>query len=113
MGESAGKELAKKQAGKPRKKMDGHYYGAISLYTSNAIYSQLNKTLRDENRAAVKKYFKYLRLFFEAAACMAQQRRKLWRGISVDLHSNPQYAVGSIVTWWSVSSCTSSKAVAD
>ena len=34
------------------------------LYTSNAIYAQLNKALRDENRSAVRKYFDYLRLFF-------------------------------------------------
>jgi len=31
---------------------------------------------------------------------------KLWRGLSVDLHTNPQYKVGNTVTWWGISSCT-------
>lgn len=111
--ETSGVELAKKQAGKPKKKMEPAHYGAIMLYTSNAIYTEINKALRDENRGKIKKYFKYLRLFFDAAQCLPQQKRTLWRGISVDLSKNVQYEVGKTVTWWSISSCTSSKAVAD
>mmetsp|Transcript_117524 Transcript_117524/g.226728 ORF Transcript_117524/g.226728 Transcript_117524/m.226728 type:complete len:433 (+) Transcript_117524:71-1369(+) len=111
--ESNGSDLAKKQAGKPKKKMEPSFYGAIMLYTSNAIYSQINKALRDEDRGKVKKYFKYLRLFFEAALCLPQQKKTLWRGISVDLFKNAQYEVGKTVTWWSISSCTSDKKVAD
>merc|ERR1719502_2531754 len=108
-----GKSLAAKQAGKPRKRMEAAHYGAISLYTSNAIYTTINKILRDENRGKVKKYFNYLRLFFDAAERLPAQKRKLWRGISVDLKSDAQYQPGKTVTWWSISSCTSSKAVAD
>lgn len=111
--EKRGEELAKKQAGKPKKKMEPHHYGAIMLYTSNAIYQQINKALRDEDRGKIKKYFKYLRVFFDAAQCLPQQKRTLWRGVSVDLSKNAQYDVGKTVTWWSISSCTSAKSVAD
>merc|ERR1719183_1934337 len=100
--EDAGKRLAGKQAGKPKKKMDASHYGSIMLYTSNAIYAALNKCLRDKNRTAVKKYFKYLRLFLDALPLLPQQRRTWWRGMSVDLFDNPMYKVGGTVTWWGV-----------
>jgi len=111
---SAGKgdELAKKQAGKPTKKMDGHLYGSIMLYTSNAIYQDLNKCLRDENRTKLKKYFKYLRLFFESMDHLPKKSVTLWRGLSVDLHESPMYKVGNTVTWWGISSCTADIKVA-
>ena len=32
--------------------------------------------------------------------CMAQKKRTLWRGISVDLFD--EYEVGKVITWWSV-----------
>jgi len=111
--ENMGKDLAKRQAGRPKKKMGPEHYGAISLYTSNAIYTEINKILRDENRTKLVKYFKYLRLFFDAAACLPAQRRKIWRGISTDMKNNSQYEKGKTITWWSISSCTTSKAVAD
>jgi predicted DNA-binding WGR domain protein len=101
-----GDELAKKQVGKPVKKMGAELYGAIMLYTSNAIYKELNQCLRDENRASIKRFFKYLRLFFESMDHLPKVKKTLWRGLSVDLFDNPQYAVGSVVTWWGVSSCT-------
>mmetsp|Transcript_56620 Transcript_56620/g.165587 ORF Transcript_56620/g.165587 Transcript_56620/m.165587 type:complete len:501 (+) Transcript_56620:80-1582(+) len=101
-----GEELAKKQAGKPSRKMEAPLYGSIMLYTANAIYRDLNQCLRDENRAKLRKYFKYLRLFFESMACLPKRKVTLWRGLSVDLHGNSQYKVGNTVTWWGVSSCT-------
>jgi len=104
--------LAKKQAGKPNRKMTEKEYAAIMLYTSNAIYKDLNQALRDGNRGKLKKYFKYLRLFFESMNALPKQKRKLWRGLSVDLHSNPQYKVGATVVWWGISSCTSDQNVA-
>lgn len=107
-----GAQLAKKQVGKPRRKMTEKEYAAIMLYTSNAIYKDLNQALRDNNRSKVKKYFKYLRLFFESMDALPKQKRKLWRGLSVDLHKNPQYKVGGTVVWWGISSCTSDEKVA-
>mmetsp|Transcript_57273 Transcript_57273/g.123933 ORF Transcript_57273/g.123933 Transcript_57273/m.123933 type:complete len:480 (-) Transcript_57273:149-1588(-) len=99
-----GEELAKKQAGGPVKVMGGHLYASIMLYTSNAIYKQLNKALRETNRGAVKKFFGYLRLLFEAMDTLPKKKTTLWRGLPVDLYD--QYSVGSTQTWWNVSSCT-------
>lgn len=111
--DEAGKKLAAKQAGKPKKKMSPELYGSIMLYTSNAIYHGLNQVLRDKDRAKVKKYFKYLRLFFDALGHLSQQKRTLWRGLSVDLSKNPEYKVGKTIVWWGVSSCTSDQKVAN
>lgn len=105
-----GQELATKKAGNTKKELNKELYAAILLYTSNAIYANLNKSLREENRAAIKKYFEYLRLFLEAMAQLPQQASTLWRGISVDLFD--QYTVGSTITWWGVSSTTSDQQVA-
>jgi len=105
-----GEELAKKQVGNPVRPMTPHLYATLMLYTSNAIYAALNKVLRDENRAGAKKYFPYLRLFFEAFRTLPAKKRTLWRGISVDLFE--QYKVGNTITWWGVSSCTSDESVA-
>merc|ERR1719217_1335809 len=63
-----GAVLAKKKAGKPLQEMGPDLYGAILLYTSNAIYKQLNQALRDEDREKVTNYFPYLRMLFEACA---------------------------------------------
>jgi hypothetical protein len=94
------------------KGMNEHLYAAILMYTSNAIYKDLNKCLRDENRGKLKKYFKYLRLLFEALNTLPKAKKVLWRGISADLHDSPQYQVGKEVVWWSVSSTTADKSVA-
>eukprot|EP00932_Pfiesteria_piscicida_P022107 SRR837773.8872.p1 GENE.SRR837773.8872~~SRR837773.8872.p1 ORF type:complete len:174 (+),score=31.98 SRR837773.8872:54-524(+) len=87
-------------------------YGAIMLYTSNAIYAELNKCLRDKNRAKIKRFFKYLRLLFEAMDSLKAEKKTLWRGLSVDLSGDPSYSPGKTVTWWGVSSCTSNMQVA-
>lgn len=108
--EGKGKELAAKQAGKPKKYMAAHLYGSIMLYTGNAIYRQLNAALRSAKRKNVQKYFKYLRLLLEALNTLPQKKCTLWRGISCDL--TKACPVGKTVTWWSVSSCTSTESVA-
>jgi len=105
-----GGKMAKAKAGRPLQAMDPDLYGAILLYTSNAIYKQLNKALRDEDREQVQRYFPYLRMFFEACERLEKKERTLWRGVSVDLYSS--YKVGAIIIWWGVSSCTSDEAVA-
>lgn len=107
-----GKELCARKAGKPKGDMPDSMYAAIMLYTSNAIYAALNKALRDKNRTAIKKYFKYLRLLLAAMDALPQKKNTLWRGLSIDLSDDPQYAPGKTVTWWGVSSCTSNLGVA-
>jgi len=105
-----GKSHAAKQSGGPSKPMEAFLYAAIMLYTSNAIYRDLNAVLRSEDRSKIKKYFNYLRLLLEALARLPQQKKTLWRGISVDVYD--QYTVGSTITWWGVSSCTADIKVA-
>ncbi|RHY91536.1 hypothetical protein DYB35_003164 [Aphanomyces astaci] len=90
--------------------LNGELYGSIVLYTGNWIYSQLNSTLRSENRTAIRKYFNYLRVFLEAMCRMPQKEQTLWRGVSVDLFD--AYEPGKVITWWGVSSCTSDENVA-
>lgn len=106
-------KLDKKKAGKPTAPlgtMGPEFYGAILLYTANAIYKDLNKCLRDEDRKMVSKYFPYLRLLFESCGRFPQRQVTLWRGVGVDLFD--QYKVGSKIIWWGVSSCTSDEKVA-
>lgn len=99
-----GKTHATKQSGGPTQKMDESLYGAIMLYTSNAIYRKLNDDLRSEDRGKIKKYFPYLRLLLEALGRLPQKAKTVWRGIGVDLYD--QYKVNSEVTWWGCSSTT-------
>jgi hypothetical protein len=86
--------------------------GAVYLYTGNAIYSDLNKSLREENAAKLKKYLPYLRLFLETFGVMEGKKKKLtvWRGVGVNLLKD--YTVGKRVTWWGVSSTTTAQQVA-
>jgi len=99
-----GTQHAEKQSGKPSQSMTSHLYGAIMLYTSNAVYRELNNVLRSEDRGKIKKYFAYLRLLLEALRRLPQQNKTVWRGVGVDLYE--QYKKGSEVTWWGASSCT-------
>ena len=49
--------------------LSAHEIAALHLYTAeSAFYRQLNATLRHPDRARVKPYFGYLRMFLEALA---------------------------------------------
>jgi hypothetical protein len=108
--QSRGKELSQRKAGEPVKDMPPELYAAILLYTGNSIYRELNRCLRVEWKSAVR-YWNYLRLYFEATDCMAKKEVTLWRGIAADLYD--EYEPGKIITWWTVSSCTAAKSVAE
>ena len=64
-----------------------------------------------ENWSGVKPFRNYLRLYFEAMGALGTRKCTLWRGIAADLFD--AYAVGSVQTWWSISSCTAAKSVAE
>lgn len=84
---------------------------ALHLYTMpSSFYRKLNAALRDPTRAEALAYFGYLRLFLSAMNRLPRESVSLWRGVRSDMHA--QYPVGSTVTWWGVSSCTSSVKVA-
>merc|ERR1711865_416564 len=99
-----GKQHAAKQSGGPTKAMDESLYGAIMLYTSNAICRDLNNVLRSEDRGKIKRYFPYLRLLLEALGRLPQKPKTVWRGVGMDLFE--QYKKGSEIVWWGCSSCT-------
>lgn len=105
-----GSQFCSRQAGNPVQPMEAKHYAAIMLYTSNAIYKDLNQVLRDKNRNKIKKYFKYLRLLLDALNTLPKKKTRLWRGVSVDLFD--EYAPGKEITWWNVSSCTADIKVA-
>lgn len=108
--QSRGTELANAAAGNPDKAMSSELYAAILLYTGNSIYRELNRVLRTDWKSA-RKYWNYLRLYFAAMECMPKKPVTLWRGIAADLYD--EYVPGKVITWWMVSSCTSSKQVAE
>jgi uracil DNA glycosylase len=84
---------------------------ALYLYTcESAFYRQINATLRDPDRDRIVPYLPYLRLLFSAVSRLPARREPLWRGVRMDLRR--QYPLGQTVTWWGVSSCTSSLGVA-
>ena len=101
--------LAKAKAGSPVRSMGVQLYGAILLYTGNSIYADINRCLRQDWKNC-RKYWNYLRLYLEAMECLPKMCAKLWRGIAVDLFD--EYEPGKVVTWWSISSCTAAKPVA-
>jgi uracil DNA glycosylase len=84
---------------------------ALYLYTTQSpLYRRLNETLRDPKRVRAEPYFPYLRLFLEALKKLKSFTGTLYRGVALDLRA--QYPKGETVTWWGVSSCTPSLAVA-
>lgn len=107
-----GQALAKTHApkGKLAQEVWPAYYGAIVLYTGQSIYKKLNKSLR-EKHSQVPQYLPYLRLMLQAMSQIPSKKEQLYRGIGADLFE--EYEVGKIITWWSVSSCTSDKGVAE
>ena len=90
--------------------MNKELFAAILLYTGNSIYAELNRCLRLEWKK-VPKYWRYLRLLLEGIHKMPTKPVTLWRGIAADLYD--EYEEGKVVTWWTVSSCTSEKSVAE
>jgi hypothetical protein len=83
---------------------------AVYIYTmewgDTTLYRVLNKALRDENRQGLKIWFPYLKLFDAALDLLPTVKESLWRGVSVDIGKN--FTKNQLVTWWNVSSCSSS-----
>lgn len=84
---------------------------AIMLYTLEwepkeaGVYQQLNKSLRTEDRQALRPWFLFLKLFFTALSLLPNTSCTVYRGVKRDLKNG--YKKGSNVVWWGFSSCTS------
>jgi len=83
---------------------------AVYMYTTNYLYKQLNDALRARDRKQAARFLSYLRLFLHSLDKLPRAARSLYRGVGMDLSA--AYKKGSEVTWWAVSSCTPSMAVA-
>jgi hypothetical protein len=83
---------------------------AVYIYTmergETTLYRVLNNALRAEDRQGLKIWFPYLKLFDTALDLLRTVKESLWRGVSVDIGKN--FTKNQLVTWWSVSSCSSS-----
>ncbi|CAF1449322.1 unnamed protein product [Rotaria sordida] len=83
---------------------------AVYIYTmewgDTTLYRVLNKALRSENRQALKIWFPYLKLFDTALDKLPTVKEAVWRGVPLDIGKN--FTRNQIVTWWSISSCSSS-----
>lgn len=78
---------------------------AIYLYSMPThFFSHLNKTLRDEDRCALKPWFAFLKLFMHALEKLPSLEIDLWRGVSDNIGSD--LVKNGIHTWWGVNSCT-------
>jgi uracil DNA glycosylase len=100
----AAEQAVRVSSTKVEQNLDDDEKGAIFLYTGNELYRRINEALRNPDRSQIVPYFKYLRVFLGAFDKLVKKKTTLYRGIFKDLAK--EYAQGSTITWWSVSSCT-------
>ncbi|CAF3978893.1 unnamed protein product [Adineta steineri] len=84
---------------------------AIYIYTmemsdDSSVYRMLNQTLRADDRSKVRPWFGYLRLLDSATSKLPKFKGIIYRGIDKDVTMN--FKKGQKITWWSISSCTTS-----
>jgi hypothetical protein len=89
---------------------------AIRLYTMEwerphrSLYSMLNHTLKKGTREELHPYYKYLKLFLTALVKLpCVEPLTVWRGVTKNLSA--EFPPGTLVIWWSFSSCTTSLTV--
>ncbi|CAF1273287.1 unnamed protein product [Didymodactylos carnosus] len=102
--------IAQQNSEEPRDNLTVNESAAIQLYTmewepySQCLYFVLNSALRSENRQQLKPFFAYLKLLLTALFKLPSEKRRVYRGTNLDLSA--QYAKGTTVTWWGLTSCT-------
>ncbi|CAF3878066.1 unnamed protein product [Rotaria sp. Silwood1] len=75
-----------------------------------SLYAILNYALNTATREGILPYFKYLKLFLTALIKLPSASSQIiWRGVNEDL--SKKFLPGSIITWWTFSSCTATMAV--
>ena len=84
---------------------------AIRLYTFEwntahpSLYEMLNYTLKEADRELLRPYFKFLKLFLTALVKLpCVPPLTIWRGVTRNLSA--EFPIGTSVTWWAFSSCT-------
>ncbi|CAF4182897.1 unnamed protein product, partial [Adineta steineri] len=84
---------------------------AIYIYTmemsdDSCVYRILNQTLRLEDRTKVRPWFGYLKLLHSATSKLPKFKGTVFRGIDKDVTKS--FKKGQKITWWSISSCSTS-----
>ncbi|CAF0848779.1 unnamed protein product [Adineta steineri] len=84
---------------------------AIYIYTmelsgGSCIYRVLNQTLRLEDRSKVRPWFGYLKLLASATSKLPIFKGIVYRGLDKDVTMN--FKKGQKITWWGISSCSTS-----
>jgi hypothetical protein len=104
---------AKKQCKKPADNLSQDESASIMLYSmgweplDKCLYCALNATLRSKNRANLKPWFLFLRLFLAALFRLPPiPHITVFRGVKLDL--SKQFKKGETYVWWGFSSCTTS-----
>lgn len=103
-------------ADKPADGLTRDESASIRLYTMEwakdrkSLYNILNKTLRTTDRAQLRPWFKYLKLFLTALVKIpSAPSQTVWRGVRQNIRD--EFPPGKEVTWWSFSSCTTTLTV--
>ncbi|CAF1507096.1 unnamed protein product [Adineta steineri] len=85
---------------------------AVYIYTmemsddDSCVYRVLNQTLRAEDRKKVRPWFGYLKLLHSATSKLPRFKGTVFRGIDKDVTKS--FKKGQKITWWSISSCSTS-----
>ena len=78
---------------------------AIYLYTmSTPVFSYLNRTLREENRRALKPWFPFLKLFLTGLNKVPSSQVTVWRAVAGDIGYSIIIDHEKTYIWWSINS---------
>ena len=103
--------IAKKQCHFPSKHgLTRDESASIYIYTMDwgkqSLYRLLNEMLRVKDRSVLAPWYGYLKLLDTALKKLPSVQENLWRGINLDIAKN--FKEGQEVSWWALSSCSSS-----
>ncbi|CAF3703444.1 unnamed protein product [Rotaria socialis] len=103
-------QYAKRQCSHPLDALTPDESGCIYLYTMEnvGLYKKLNEAIQDKRRHALKRWFRYLKLFHVSLNKLPSSQESVWRGINQDItqDKSEQLEIGKTLTLWRVTSCT-------
>ena len=103
--------IAKKKCKKPKDGLTEDESASIMLYSmgwqpdNQCLFVALNATLRSRDRAKLKLWYLYLKLFLTALFRLPPiPHLHVYRGVRLNMSEH--YTPGTTVVWWGFSSCT-------
>ncbi|CAF3135589.1 unnamed protein product [Rotaria sp. Silwood2] len=82
------------------------YLYTMEMLEEASVHHILNQALRADDRSKVRPWFAYLKFLDSAISKLPKFKGILWRGINKDVSQT--FKKGQVITWWSVSSCSTS-----